>query len=195
MSFVKLEKKNEALLQAKNEAERANTLKSELLVNISHELRTPLYGIVGITDMLIENKEAKSNQEQLLNSLKFSGDHLKSVVNNILRINEVESNSVSLEITKVNLHSLLKNIVSSLNYLADQQETQLVLNISKDILKVYKIDGGNLSEVLIKLIDNAIKHTKNGVVKVSVDLVKRKENKDDIEFKVLDTGIGISKKI
>ena len=194
LSFVKLEKKNEALLQAKNEAERANTLKSELLVNISHELRTPLYGIVGITDMLIENKEPKSNQEQLLNSLKFSGDHLKSVVNNILRINEVESNSVSLEITKVNLHSLLKNIVSSLNYLADQQETQLVLNISKDILKVYKIDGGNLSEVLIKLIDNAIKHTKNGVVKVSVDLVKRKENKDDIEFKVLDTGIGISKK-
>ncbi|MCL5244314.1 response regulator [Cellulophaga sp. 20_2_10] len=194
LSFVKLEKKNEALLQAKNEAERANTLKSELLINISHELRTPLYGIVGITNMLIEDKAAKSNQEGLLNSLKFSGDHLKSVVNNILRIHEVESNSVRLEITKVNLHLLLKNIVSSLNYLADQQETQLVLNISKDVLEVYNIDGANLSEILIKLIDNAIKYTKNGVVEVAVNLVKREENKDFIAFKVSDTGVGISKK-
>ena len=193
LSYQKLEIKNQALLQAKNEAEYANKVKSDLLVNISHDLRTPLYGILGITGMLIENPSIINTQKGLLNSLKYSGDHLKSVVNNILKINEVESDKITLKVTNVNLRSLLENIVKSLNYLADQQETQLILDISEEILEHYIIDDANLSEVIINLIDNAIKHTKNGTVTISTSMVNKLGTKHRIEFKVSDTGSGISK--
>ncbi len=192
-SYQKLESKNEALIKAKNEAEHANKLQSDLLVNISHDLRTPLYGIMGITGMLIENPSVINTQKGLLNSLKYSGDHLKSVVNNILKINEAESDKITLKVANVNLHSLLENIVKSLNYLADQQETQLTLDISEDILEHYIIDDTNVSDVIIKLIDNAIKHTKNGSVTLSSRLVNKDGAKHYIEFKVSDTGSGILK--
>ena len=193
LSYQKLEKKNKALVRAKNEAEHANKLTSDLLINISHDLRTPLYGIMGITGMLIENPSIINTKKGLLNSLKFSGDHLKVVINNILKIKEVESNKISLKVAKTNLHDLLRNIVNSLNYLADQQETQLTLDISDDILEHYIIDGNSLSEVITKLIDNAIKHTTNGVVTFSIKLINKEATKHYIEFKVSDTGSGISK--
>ncbi|AWH75229.1 hypothetical protein DCS32_13970 [Dokdonia sp. Dokd-P16] len=193
LSFLALEKNNKALLQAKNEAEHAHKLKSELLVNISHDLRTPLYGVVGITEMLIENPSIIKTNKDLLNALKFSGDHLKSVVNNILRINEVKSNTISVKRTKVHLRNLLENITTSLSYLSNQQETDLVLNISDEISTYYILDETNLTEVLLKLIDNALKNTKNGTVTLSVHLSERKEDIDHIVFKVSDTGSGISK--
>ncbi|ANH61046.1 response regulator [Dokdonia donghaensis] len=193
LSFLKLEKKNEALVQAKNEAEKANKIKSELLVNISHDLRTPLYGVLGITEMLIENSSAIDSQKELLNSLKFSGDHLKSVVDNILKIEEVETNKTSLQLSRVNLYTLLDNVVGSLDYLANQQETVLQLNISQNVSSYYLLDKSSLSEVLEKLIDNAIKYTKQGVVSVSVELLEKKQSKEYIKFQVSDTGKGISK--
>ena len=193
LSFLALERNNKALLQAKNEAEHAHKLKSELLVNISHDLRTPLYGVVGITEMLIENPSIIKTNKGLLNALKFSGDHLKSVVNNILKINEVESNLLITKRTKVNVHSLLENIVHSLNYLADQQETKLILDITDEISTYYILDETNLTEVLLKLIDNALKNTKNGTVTLSVSLAEREKGIDHIAFKVSDTGTGISK--
>ncbi|WP_375253680.1 response regulator [Dokdonia donghaensis] len=193
LSFIKLEKKNQALVQAKNEAEKANKVKSELLVNISHDLRTPLYGVLGITEMLIENSPVIDSQKELLNSLKFSGDHLKSVVDNILKIEEVETNKTSLQLSRVNLYTLLDNVVGSLDYLANQQETVLQLNISQNVSSYYLLDKSSLSEVLEKLIDNAIKYTKQGVVSVSVELLKKRRNKEYIKFQVSDTGKGISK--
>ncbi len=193
LSFLALEKNNKALLQAKNEAEHAHKLKSELLVNISHDLRTPLYGVVGITEMLIENPSIIKTNKSLLNALKFSGDHLKSVVNNILKINEVESNNITIKRTKVHLHNLLENIVTSLNYLANQQKTELRLAIADEISSYYILDETNLTEVLLKLIDNALKNTKNGTVTLSVSLAEKEKGMDRITFKVSDTGTGISK--
>ncbi|WP_405210544.1 response regulator [Dokdonia sp. Asnod2-E02] len=193
LSFTQLEKKNDALLQAKNEAEHANQIKSELLVNISHDLRTPLYGVVGITEMLMENPSIIKTKKGLLNSLKFSGDHLKSVVNNILKINEVESNKITVNQSKVNIKTLLENVVNSLKYLADQQETQLILDIKEEVYTYYMLDEVNLSDVLLKLIDNAIKNTQKGTVTLSVSLSKREKSKDHVTFKISDTGTGISK--
>ena len=193
LSYQKLEKNNKALIKANYEAEHANKLTSDLLINISHDLRTPLYGIMGITGMLIDNPSIINTQKGLLNYLKYSGDHLKSVINNILKINEVESNKITLKVAEANLHALLRNIVNSLNYLADQQETQLTLDISEDVLENYIIDGNSLSEVIIKLIDNAIKYTKEGVVAVSLRLINKENDKHYIEFKVSDTGSGILK--
>ena len=193
LSFLALEKNNKALLQAKIEAEHAHKLKSELLVNISHDLRTPLYGVVGITEMLIENPSIIKTNNGLLNALKFSGDHLKSVVNNILKINEVESNNITIKHTKVHLRNLLGNITTSLNYLANQQETKLKLDITDEISTYYMVDETNLSEILLKLIDNALKNTKNGTVTLRVNVAEREKNIDHIAFKVSDTGTGISK--
>lgn len=193
LSFLALEKNNKALLQAKNEAEHAHKLKSELLVNISHDLRTPLYGVVGITEMLIENPSIIKTNKGLLNALKFSGDHLKSVVNNILKINEVESNNITIKRTKVHLGNLLENITTSLHYLANEQQTELKLAIADEISSYYILDETNLTEVLLKLIDNALKNTKNGTVTLCVNLAEREKGKDHIAFKVSDTGTGISK--
>lgn len=186
-----LEEKNRELQLANEKAEKAIKARSEFLSTVSHELRTPLNAINGITHLLLE-ENPKTSQINYLTSLKFSGNYLITFINDILEINRIESSMVETEQLNFNLKILLNNIQHSLKELATTNNNDLVLDIDKNIPDYLIGDPTQLSQIFMNLINNALKFTENGQVKV---VLKANEIKDDfiaINFNIIDTGIGIA---
>ena len=185
-----LEEKNKELILAKEKAEKASQARSEFLSTVSHELRTPLNAINGITHLLLEEKPKKS-QRHYLESLEFSGNYLTNFINDILEINKIESNNSQIENINFNLILLLENIQNSLKELANIKNNVFKLDIDSKIPKYIIGDPTKVSQILMNLINNAIKFTHNGEVIVSATLISLVEKNATISFKIKDNGIGI----
>ena len=185
-----LKEKNFELQIAKDKAEKASKARAEFLSTVSHELRTPLNAINGITHLLIEDNP-KANQLQYLNSLKFSGNYLLTFINEILEINRIESNNVEIEYIDFNIKQLLLDIQNSLGEIATNNNNKFTLEIGENIPEILLGDPTKLSQIFINLINNALKFTKNGDVKVIAKLVETGDDFSRINFAVSDTGIGI----
>ena len=182
---------NEKLLIAKEKADEASLAKTQFISTISHELRTPLYGVVGITNMLLdEHKELADSPH--LSSLKFSARYLLSLVNDILQINKIEENRIVLESLTFNISDEVNMIKNSLSFIAQSNNNKLTLDIDPKIPEFLIGDKLRLSQILMNLISNALKFTKNGAVSVSINLVKIEDKSHFIEFKIKDNGIGIA---
>jgi signal transduction histidine kinase/CheY-like chemotaxis protein len=186
-----LQEKNNELEIAKEKAEKASQARADFLSTVSHELRTPLNAINGITHLLIE-ENPKESQVHYLNSLKFSGNYLLTFINEILEINRIESNNVEVEKIDFNLKDLLFNIQNSLKELAKINNNDFILDIDEKVPNAILSDPTKLSQIFINLINNALKFTKNGEVKVLVELFGIRDNIATIHFEVIDTGIGIA---
>lgn len=186
-----LQEKNSELEIAKEKAEKASQARADFLSTVSHELRTPLNAINGITHLLIE-EDPKDSQKHYLNSLKFSGNYLLTFINEILEINRIESNNIEVEKIDFNLKDLLFNIQNSLKELAKVNNNDFILDIDPKVPDAIVSDPTKLSQIFINLINNALKFTKNGEVKVVVELFGIKDNQATIHFEIIDTGIGIA---
>lgn len=185
-----LEEKNRELQLAKDRAEKASKARSEFLSTVSHELRTPLNAINGITHLLLE-EDPKKSQLKYLNSLKFSGNYLLTFINEILEINRIESSTVVAEKINFNLKLLLGNIQNSLREMAVKNGNKFSMSIDENIPDLLIGDPTKLSQIFMNLINNALKFTKDGEVRV---VAVQEEVVDDvvrIRFEVMDTGIGI----
>jgi signal transduction histidine kinase/ActR/RegA family two-component response regulator len=189
-SNLLLKEKNNELQLAKEKAEKASKARAEFLSTVSHELRTPLNAINGITHLLIE-ENPKPSQMNYLTSLKFSGNYLLTFINEILEINRIESNAIETENINFNLKLLLANIQNSLKELASINNNAFTVEIDPSIPDFLIGDPTKLSQVFLNLINNALKFTKNGEVKVILQTNEINEEFTSIHFKVLDTGIGI----
>ncbi len=189
-SNLMLKEKNKELEIAKDKAEKASNARSEFLSTVSHELRTPLNAINGITHLLLEEKPKKS-QMNYLSSLKFSGDYLTKFINEILEINKIDSNKFEIEYINFNLKQLLENIQNSLKELALVNNNKFILKIDSDIPDFLIGDPTKLSQVMMNLINNALKFTKNGTVSVITKLKSLENENATLYFEVTDTGIGI----
>lgn len=189
-SNLLLKEKNKELEVAKDKAEKASKARSEFLSTVSHELRTPLNAINGITHLLLE-ENPKKTQMDYLSSLKFSGDYLTKFINEILEINKIESNKFEIEYTSFNLKQLLINIQNSLKELAFINNNDFKLEIDPAIPDYLIGDTTKLSQIILNLINNALKFTKNGVVTVIANLDSIEDKKATIYFEITDTGIGI----
>ena len=189
-SNLLLKEKNKELEVAKDKAEKASKARSEFLSTVSHELRTPLNAINGITHLLLE-ENPKKTQMDYLSSLKFSGDYLTKFINEILEINKIESNKFEIEYTSFNLKQLLINIQNSLKELAFINNNNFKLEIDPAIPDYLIGDTTKLSQIILNLINNALKFTKNGVVTVIAHLDSIEDKKATIYFEITDTGIGI----
>ena len=188
----RLEILNEELRIAKEKAEESSQVKTQFVSTITHELRTPLYGVIGITDMILdEHKELVDSPH--LKSLKFSAKYLLSLVNDILQINKIEDNRIVLENLIFNLTDEIATIKSSVEYIAEKHNDKLVIEIDTAIPEFLIGDKLRLSQIIMNLVSNALKFTRNGEVKLTADLVKVEENINYIEFKVIDNGVGIPK--
>lgn len=185
-----LEEKNKELIIAKEKAEKASQARTEFLSTVSHELRTPLNAINGITHLLLEGKPKKS-QMHYLESLEFSGNYLTKFINDILEINKIESDKSQIENINFNLKLLIENIQSSLKELAKINNNKFILNIDSKIPKYVVGDPTKLSQILLNLINNALKFTKDGEVTINTSLVSLADNNVTISFEIKDTGIGI----
>jgi signal transduction histidine kinase/ActR/RegA family two-component response regulator len=187
-----LQDKNKELILAKEKVEKASLARTEFLSTVTHELRTPLYAVTGLTHLLLE-ENPKESQKENLNSLKFSGEHLLSLINNILDLNKLEANKVDIEKTTFNLKQRMKDVIITLKTPADDGQTKLHLEFDESIPNSLSGDPLKLSQVLINLIGNSIKFTTNGDLFVRVQKLHRTNDKISLHFEVEDNGIGISK--
>ena len=189
-SNLLLQEKNKELEIAKNKAEKASKARAEFLSTVSHELRTPLNAINGITHLLLQ-ENPRETQMDYLTSLKFSGDYLTKFINEILEINKIESHKVQIEHSSFNLKKLLKNIQNSLKELALVNDNRFIFEIDPAIPDYLNGDITKLSQIILNLINNALKFTKSGVVTVIAKLDSKTDKKATIHFEITDTGIGI----
>jgi len=189
-SNLLLKEKNNEMLLAKEKAEKASKARAEFLSTVSHELRTPLNAINGITHLLLE-EDPKESQMNYLTSLKFSGNYLLTFINEILEINRIESSAIEVENISFNLKLLLVNIQHSLKELASINNNAFTIEIDPSIPDFLIGDPTKLSQIFLNLINNALKFTKNGEVKVLLNVNEINDEFTSIHFKVLDTGIGI----
>lgn len=189
-----LEIQNNELEKAKEGAEKLSNMKSQFISTVSHELRTPLYGVVGLTSLLLEEKNLSKREHQYLKSLKFSGDYLLNLINNVLQLSKIESNKVVIEKTRFNLKQLGSNIISSFEFQAEQKRNKLEFKYDENIPVILFGDSVRLSQILINLIGNAIKFTYNGKIVLAMQLVSKNENNIIVNIEVSDNGIGISQK-
>ncbi|MUP46781.1 response regulator [Gramella sp. BOM4] len=187
-----LQKKNSELTLAKENAEKASMAKAQFLSTITHELRTPLYAVTGLTHLLLEESPTESQKEHL-NSLKFSGEYLLSLINNILDLNKLEANKVEVVKSSFNLHKRISDVLVALKNSADEKNTKLHFEFDQGIPKKLIGDPLKISQILINLIGNSIKFTENGDIWISVKKSSQEDNQLNLFFEIRDNGEGIGK--
>ncbi len=184
-------KKLEEQLKAEKErAEDASIAKSQFLSVMSHEIRTPMNAIIGLTNLMMEDNP-REDQIESLELLKFSGENLLVIINDILDFNKIEAGKVELETIAFNLKEILQHNVSLLRGRATSKGIELNLVVPDDLPTTVLGDPVRLGQVFNNLIGNAVKFTEKGFVELKVEM---KENKGDlycIRFAVKDSGIGI----
>ncbi|MBZ9728882.1 response regulator [Salegentibacter sp. JZCK2] len=187
-----LQKKNTELTKAKENAEKASLAKAQFLSTITHELRTPLYAVTGLTHLLLEESPTE-NQKEHLNSLKFSGEYLLSLINNILDLNKLEANKVEIMEASFDLKKRISDVLVALKNSADEKNTKIHFNFDDTIPQELKGDPLKISQILINLIGNSIKFTEDGDIWINVSNNSREGNIVLLDFEIKDNGEGISK--
>ena len=187
-----LKQKNSELIESREKSLTAMRYREQFLSTITHELRTPIYAVTGLTYLLLKENPTPQ-QEEHLKSLKHSGEHLLSLINNILDINKLESNKLNKVEVDFDIKDKLKSIVESLRRSAKENGNSLHLEIDSKLPSLLRGDVVKLSQVLINLISNAIKFTNNGDIWVRLSLIKETDYKVFIQFEVEDNGKGIAK--
>ncbi|RZV61285.1 MAG: response regulator [Flavobacteriaceae bacterium] len=188
-----LESRNLQLERARDAAEKSSELKSKFISNVTHELRTPLYGVVGISSLLLKSNDLSEKDNKFLRSLKFSGDYLLNLINDILQVGKMETHDVGLQENTVELPALLENIVDSFEYRLQENNNEITLNIDDNAPSHIKCDNVRLSQVLINLVGNSIKFTKNGKIEVEAHVENTQDDDVKLKFVVKDNGPGIPK--
>lgn len=187
-----LQKKNSELILAKENAEKASLAKAQFLTTITHELRTPLYAVTGLTHLLLEESPTESQKEHL-NSLKFSGEYLLSLINNILDLNKLEANKVEIVKTNFDLEKRISDVLIALKNSADDRNTKLHFSYDKDIPAKLIGDPLKVSQILINLIGNSIKFTEDGDIWIAVNKTRQDGKFVSLLFEIKDNGEGIGK--
>ncbi|WP_124980969.1 tetratricopeptide repeat-containing hybrid sensor histidine kinase/response regulator [Nonlabens xiamenensis] len=190
-SNFRLQSQNETLLVEKDNAERLAEMKSSYISRVSHEIRTPLHSLIGITTLLEEEKGQDKRLQSLVNGLKFSGQYLMNIVERVLELREIESQGIHLNLKQNDLKWLMENIVSSFDYQVRESDNQLSLEWDQSLVRNYIFDEIRLSEVMMNLIENAVKFTTKGKIIIAIKLVSRDKHGDRISFQVSDNGSGI----
>ena len=186
-----LVKTNKEIKVAKEKAEELLTLKSQFISTISHELRTPLYGVIGIID-IIKEENPKLAKSDYMKSLTFSSNYLLSLVNDVLQLSKFESKKIKLEENVFNIFEEVDAIFSSSNIIYNKNNNKINFYLDPNIPEFIIGDSSRLAQILINLLDNSLKFTKEGEVTLTINLIKNEEDYSYLKFEVKDTGIGIA---
>jgi len=186
-----LKEANQELILAKEKAEESDRLKSAFLANMSHEIRTPMNGILGFTHLLQKPDPTGKKQKKYIDIIQKSGNRLLNTVNDIVDISRIESESVEISTSEVDINKQLEYFYSFFEPEATKKGLQFILkNDLPEKNSIIKTDLEKFNSVLTNLIKNAIKFTNQGVIELGC---KNKINQDfnELEFYVKDSGIGI----
>lgn len=176
-----------ALRKAKQAAEAANRAKSEFLSSMSHELRTPLNGILGYTQILKSDPELSKDQKVAVGIIHRSGEHLLWMINDVLDLSTVEAGKMILQPADFNLMPFLTDIFGMIGMKSREKNIDLVIKTDPDLSETVAGDKKRLRQILLNLLQNAVKYTDTGQIVFEV----AKTGKDRILFRVADTGVGI----
>ncbi|MCF6230923.1 MAG: transporter substrate-binding domain-containing protein [Gammaproteobacteria bacterium] len=188
---ITLQKSTEqALHNAKEQAEQASRFKSEFLANMSHEIRSPLNAVTGMT-YLLQKTPLTTRQQDYLDIILSSSNALLGVINDILDFSKIEAGRLDIEQTRFFLEDVFKNLSSLESLRASQKDLEIIFSVDSAIPQALIGDPLRLGQVLINLTSNAIKFTEQGEIVVSVSMVEQQGDRIRLCFSVQDSGIGI----
>jgi len=180
------------LIMARQKAEEAAQSKQLFMSTMSHEIRTPLNEVIGITNLLLQGNP-REDQMDYIKTLKFSGNHLLTLVNDVLDYNKMESGKIVFEQTNFDLNEFLDEIMRSYSFRSRAKNLKFDIRKETQLPRIVTGDPIRLNQILSNLLSNALKFTNEGSINVTVRELNRSNEKCNMEFSVSDTGIGISK--
>ncbi len=193
---AELSAKTEQLEQARAVAEEATRTKSEFLANMSHEIRTPMTAILGYADLLIEDGDLEKISPQRLDAIRTiqrNGEHLLTLINDILDLSKIEAGKMTIETIPCDPRQIVTDVESLMRHRAKDKELALEVEFSGPIPQQIQSDPTRLRQILVNLVSNAIKFTKQGSVRIVAGMASPHDAPDpDIQFQVIDTGIGMT---
>lgn len=190
--ITEIKNSQEAMLQAKDEAEKATRIKSEFISVMSHEIRTPMNAIIGFVNLLLDETPLP-HQLPYLNNLQMSASQLLYLLNNILDYSKLEAGKMQLELAPVSLTEMADNIVNTFTPTAKEKGVSIRSAIDPKINQRVVTDVFRLNRILSNLLSNAFKFTEVGEVFLCIDFISQTEKDITVNILVKDTGVGISK--
>ena len=195
--FVTIERSRfeQELLEAKNEAIKANLTKSDFLSNMSHELRTPLNAMIGLSGLLAQSP-LNSRQLDYVEKIQLSANNLRTLINDILDLSKIEANKLHVENAPFSLHDLLNNTAAILGVSLNHKSIEPVLDVPANIPDQLFGDAFRLQQILLNILNNAVKFTEMGEIVLSVRYLPEPNalnpSQGTLQFCVRDTGIGMT---
>ncbi|MFT7108810.1 MAG: signal transduction histidine kinase/DNA-binding response OmpR family regulator [Psychrobacter glaciei] len=173
--------------QARKSAEQSEKVKGHFLANMSHEIRTPMTAIIGYSEALLDDSLGEKNKQEFANTIIRSSKHLLTVINDILDISKIESKKIDMEIMSVELPVIISDLDDHINQLCKENGLTYQLKIEYPLPSVVQLDPTRLKQILFNLINNAVKFTHEGWVKIEISYTSEK-----MIFSVDDSGIGLT---
>lgn len=198
MSILDISELKESLKKvdiAQKKMESALNAKTRFINSVSHELRTPLNGVIGASNLLLDDENLSAESRENVALIKYSSEHMLSIVNNILDFSKIEVNKISVNEKYFNLVDCLKNIVSSFRLQFKEKGIELKTDFSQPSLELLNVlsDETKLMQIIKNLLSNALKFTIGGWVCLTVRIEELTETEANVYFEIQDTGIGIAK--
>lgn len=188
-----LRKVKDKLAATAQQATANSVAKSEFLSSVSHEIRNPMNSIVGMADLLGETS-LDDVQERFVKGITTASDSMLKLINDVLDISKIEAGGLEIEKTNFNLEELLDSVVDIMGPRVLQKRVELVIHLDPKINPEFLGDPTRITQILINLLGNAVKFTKEGVIELKVELSDQKGNLHNLRFAVLDSGVGIPEK-